>query len=113
MDATLIEQVILNLMDNAVIHGRTTSKITIRLQSSSREIRITVEDDGKGIPPQILPHLFDGSAAVSTQHADAKRNMGIGLSVCSSIIHAHGGCIFANQSGCGASITFTLPVSEE
>lgn len=112
MDATLIEQVLLNLLDNAAVHGQTTTRIIITLQRAAKEIRITIADNGEGIAPQILPRLFDGSAA-TTQSADAKRNMGIGLSVCRSIITAHSGSIYATDTGHGASITFTLPVNEE
>lgn len=112
MDATLIEQVLLNLLDNAVIHGHTTKKITITLSTNTDAISITVSDDGQGIPESILPHLFDGSAA-STRQVDAKRNMGIGLSVCHTIVTAHGGKLFANNTPHGANVTFTLPTSKE
>lgn len=112
VDSMLIEQVLLNLLNNAVIHGRTTRHITITLQSRAQNVLITVADDGQGIPESVLPHLFDGSA-VSTQQADAQRNMGIGLSVCRTIVTAHGGKIVADHTPQGASFTFTLPVYKE
>lgn len=112
VDSMLIEQVLLNLLSNAVIHGHTTRHITITLQSRAQNVLITVADDGQGIPESVLPHLFDGSA-ISTQQADAQRNMGIGLSVCRTIVTAHGGKIFADRTPQGASFTFTLPACKE
>lgn len=112
VDPMLIEQVLLNLMNNAVIHGKTTTCVTIVMRQTGDDIAITVADDGQGIPESVLPHLFDGSAT-STRHADAQRNMGIGLSVCRTIIAAHGGRIHADQTPQGASFTFTLPACKE
>lgn len=112
VDPMLIEQVLLNLMNNAVIHGKTTSCVTLVMQEQGDDIAITVSDDGQGIPESVLPHLFDGSAT-STRQADAQRNMGIGLSVCRTIIAAHGGRIHADHTPQGASFTFTLPACKE
>lgn len=109
MDATLIEQVILNLMDNAVVHGVTTRTITITLQETARDVRVTIANDGQNIAPERLPHLFDGSVRSSASPADAKSSMGVGLSVCHSIITAHGGILTADPVDQGASFTFTLP----
>jgi len=114
MDATLIEQVILNLLDNAVTHGKRTTKIEISITKQADCIALRVSDDGNGIPPHIFPHLFDGRASACKPQADEGRNMGIGLSVCQSIINAHGGMIraFNNEHG-GASFEFSLPDNED
>ena len=67
-----------------------------------------ITDNGQGIAPEDLPRLFEGYFV----HSDDSRNMGIGLSVCMSIIHAHGGEMTAeNVPGAGARFTFTLPLS--
>ena len=110
MDAMLIEQVLINLMDNAVKHGSGTTKISIRANADHRFARVQVADNGKGIEMKRLEHLFDGSLPLSGGgEADRSRNMGIGLSVCKTIVEAHGGTIFAqNRPGSGAEFIFTL-----
>lgn len=114
MDATLIEQVILNLLDNVPEHGGSVTRISIRIADEIRRVRISVEDNGTGIAPAKLPHLFDGSLSFTETQSDGKRNMGIGLSVCRSIIRAHGGDIYArNIAGGGALFEFYLPTERE
>ena len=110
MDAMLVEQVVLNLLDNAVFHGKTTSKIRINASAGSEYATITVSDNGKGIEPAVMKHLFDGSLQLrSRETADNSRSMGIGLLLCRTIVEAHGGQISAcNLPGGGASFTFTL-----
>lgn len=112
MDAMLIEQVIFNLMDNALIHGRCTSLIKLYARLEGDSVVIGVEDNGQGIDPAILPHLFDGSLQLSGRGAaDNSRFMGIGLSVCRTIVEAHGGRIKAeNIPGGGARFEFSLPL---
>lgn len=111
MDATLIEQVLLNLFDNAVSHGQTTNKICVAIFEEQQRVWIRVSDNGVGIPESKLPLLFK---AQLTGHRDSHRNMGIGLSVCKSIIRAHGGDIQArNARSGGAIIEFWLPAKDE
>ena len=110
MDATLIEQVLLNLMDNAVSHGETTSRISVLAIDEGNYVSISVKDNGRGIDPRILPHLFDSSASVPIHRtADSSRHMGIGLTLCRTIIEAHDGYITASNSPeGGAQFLFTL-----
>lgn len=111
MDATLIEQVLLNLFDNAVVHGQCTNEIRVAITNEPNKVKLQVSDNGIGIPESILPQLFTVHFA---SHSDNQRNMGIGLSVCRSIIRAHGGEILArNSSQGGAIIEFWLPAEEE
>lgn len=112
MDAILIEQVLLNLMENAVIHGGTTRKLDLMLYVENKEAVFTVEDDGLGIMEDVLPVIFDGIiGGHDERESDKKRNMGIGLSVCLSIIKAHRGTMKAeNKRNGGARMTFTLPL---
>ena len=113
MDELLIEQVLLNLMENVVRHGKTATKITISLTCSKKTVCISVCDDGAGIEPQLLPKLFDSSTH-QTKQGDAKRDMGIGLSVCRTIVQAHGGVIRgANRAEGGAKFTIELPKEEQ
>ena len=75
--------------------------------------RITVEDDGAGIPPEEVKTLFDSSAHQS-QQGDNKRNMGIGLSVCKTVMQAHDGSIWGeNAKKGGARFVIELPMEED
>ena len=112
MDPLLMEQVLMNLMENAVIHGE-THHINVTLSSEGNCAVFTVADDGRGIPQHLLPRLFDGSAR-SDRSSDGKRSMGIGLSVCRTIVLAHGGVIRGdNRQEGGAVFTVTLPMKGE
>lgn len=112
MDGTLIGQVIINLLENAVYHGRSTC---IKLDAKRQEdlAVFTVHDNGDGIPEDMLQQLFSSSLRSKNQMTDNHRNMGIGLSVCYSIVKAHGGSISAyNDPNGGAVFSFTLPLKE-
>lgn len=116
MDAMLIEQVIINILENAVIHGITTTEIAITAYSRDMEAVFEIRNNGKNIPPDVLPWLSQGSSPVprEQQKSEHKRNMGIGLSVCTSIVKAHGGTLTVNNitDSEGAEFCFTLPMSE-
>ena len=112
MDPVLIQQVMQNLLDNAVIHGKTTTQIYVEAKAENGEAVVSVKDNGRGIDRSRLEHLFDGALPFSgqQQNSDQSRSLGIGLSVCRAIIRAHGGSISANNlpEG-GACFIFTLP----
>ena len=111
MDPILVGQVLSNLLENAVIHGHTTTEIKLELERVGAFARVSVADNGDGIPAALLDTLFDGSMKHNeTDSGDMKRNMGIGLSVCMTIVHAHGGTIEAHNQEQGAVFTFTLPL---
>ena len=113
MDAMLIEQVLLNLMDNALVHGRGTTRIRLDARYENGFALIGVEDNGGGVAPELLPHLFDGSLQLSGRGgADNSRCMGIGLSVCRTIVEAHGGSLRAENLPGGARFEFTLPLED-
>ena len=116
MDAVLISQVLSNLMENAVVHGGGhTTEIRVSVRRDGNDALFAVEDNGDGIEQKVLPHLFDGTLAVSSSDTagSSKRNMGLGLSVCQAIIHAHGGKIEAHNLMGGAEVTFRLPLEQE
>ena len=114
MDAMLIEQVVLNLMDNSVQHGKTTDTISVTVKDDGDFAVVSVADNGSGISQRILPHLFDGTLQFSSSNgSDSNRFMGIGLAVCKTIVEAHGGTITAgNLPSGGAEFCFTLRKSE-
>lgn len=111
MDAVLIEQVIINLLINCAIHGKTATAALLRVEVDGAFAVFSVEDNGVGIPPEKLRTLFtDDAARLHLIRHDAVRTMGIGLSVCNTIIAAHGGQMSAeNITGGGARLSFTLP----
>ncbi len=111
MDAILIQQVLINLMENSIQHGKTTTQLTLRLFQQAQQVVFEVEDNGEGIDGEIMPHLFRGYLSVSQSAAsDRKRNMGIGLSACMSIVQAHGGSMQAENTPHGALLRFSLPL---
>ena len=111
MDAILIEQGLVNLLDNAVVHGETASLIRLTVSRRGSNAVFTVEDNGVGISPDVLPHLFDGTLPLSEEDYDARGNMKIGLSVCMSIVRAHHGDMHAGTgSDGGAVMSFDLPL---
>ena len=115
MDPILIEQVLSNLIENAATHGVTTTAIHLSVSKTEDGLAaFSVRDNGQGIPPALLPHLFDYSIRHSAgPTGDGKRNMGLGLSVCNAIVKAHGGHLTARNTGDGAEFIFCLPLSKE
>lgn len=115
MDATLIEQVLINLLENAVEHAEGMTLIKLRVTVDRDSAVFEVEDDGCGIPPQQMERLFTGGITERSNSSDDKKHsMGIGLSVCATILRAHGGAISAqNGRGGGTVIRFTLPMEEK
>lgn len=114
MDPTLIEQVLINLLENAFIHSGSKAPIDLIIRSDPESIVFTVRDYGKGIAEERLPYIFEGTQT-SSENADGHKGIGIGLSICKTIIQAHGGRIAArNHTGTGgAEFTFTLPKEKE
>lgn len=115
MDAVLIEQVLINLLDNAQQHARNATHIALYITRKGDSAEFSVEDDGEGIDEALLPKLFEELFPHAQEtRVDGRRNMGIGLSVCKSIVDAHGGTMRAqNRPQGGACVSFTLPMKEE
>lgn len=114
MDPILIRQVLSNLLENAAVHGKTTTNIQLSVRSDGKFACFSVRDNGQGIPPTALPSLFDGTLKHScTPSIDGKRNMGLGLSVSMAIVRAHGGNMIAKNLSTGAEFLFRLPLTEE
>ena len=112
MDAILIEQVIINVLENAAIHSKTATKAELNVINKKDSVLFEIKDDGIGINKEILPHLFDGYLTHTDENnIDSKKNMGIGLSVCYTIIKAHNGIMTAKNSPDGGAVfSFTLPI---
>lgn len=113
MDAILIEQVLINLMENAAYHSNSTQPIEINVTVDDRYAVFSVRDHGNGIPKDQLDTLFDGYSSGQNRGSDSHKGIGIGLSICKTIIKAHEGRIFAKNREDGAELIFTLPKGDE
>ena len=113
MDARLIVQVIINLVDNAIKYTQKGSRIQILTDKLESNVRIRVTDDGPGIPDEAKPFVFDMCYTGANRIADSRRSLGLGLCLCRSIIRAHGGEIsVSDNTPSGCIFTFTLPCEE-
>ena len=113
MDARLIVQVIINIVDNAIKYTPPNSHIAIKAEKQGNKAVISISDDGAGIPDALKPRIFDMFYSGANQIADSRRSLGLGLSLCKSIIHAHGGEIKVSDNlPQGTIFTFTLPAGE-
>ena len=113
MDATLIKQVIVNLLENAIRHSGDREHIKLRLFRQEKWALVEVRDRGKGLSPEICRAIQAGHPLDRDRSGDSTRGMGIGLSACQSIIKAHGGFFTAgNDPEGGAVFRFGLPMEE-
>lgn len=107
MDGLLIEQVLVNLLENAIRYTAEDGRIIITGQRDADALRIRISDNGEGVPAGDEEKIFE---KFYTQGHRTEGNAGLGLAICRGIVTAHGGMIFAkNNKGGGASFTFTLP----
>ncbi len=113
MDARLIMQVIINLVDNALKYAGEGSEIIIKARKNEGKISVSVADTGSGIPDEAKDKVFEMFYTGGGQTADCRRSMGLGLALCKAIIIAHGGGIFvSDNTPHGAVFTFTIPTGE-
>ena len=116
MDAILIEQVLVNILENAVYHASGMTELTLRVSIDDRRAVFEVADNGCGIASERLDNLFSGyHSTMRDEPSDSQgKNAGIGLSVCATIIKAHGGEIKAeNRKTGGAVFRFILDTEDE
>ncbi len=113
VDARLIIQVVINLVDNAIKYTPEGSEIVIKTKVTGKNVEVSVADNGYGIPDESKSKVFDMFFSGANNIADSRRSIGIGLSLCKSIVTAHGGKIFVSDNKPqGAVFTFTLPSKE-
>jgi len=111
VDGTLIEQVLVNLLDNAIKHTPDNTKINLMVTQEHDGVVFEVSDNGPGIPEKDLPFIFNRFFTLT--HTVGRRGIGLGLAICKSIVEAHGGEICASNSPSGGSVfRFSLPVKE-
>ncbi len=112
-DRRRLVQVLNNLFSNASRHSPQTSPIRVAGAREGVHVAISVSDEGRGVPPELLPHLFRKHAGAGDR--DGGAGSGLGLAICKGLVEAHGGRIWAESSGPGRGtrVTFTIPVTEE
>jgi two-component system, OmpR family, sensor histidine kinase KdpD len=109
VDSVLIEQVLTNLVENAVKYTEPNTPITLSAWADDKEVTVEVADQGVGLPAGEEERIFD--KFYRAQHVATARGVGLGLTICRGIIEAHGGRIWAmNRSEGGAAFRFTLPL---
>lgn len=113
MDAVLIEQVTINLLENALYHSGSNDPIDFIVEDKGEEVTFTVRDYGFGIPAEKLNNLFDGMDYANPHSVDTYKGRGIGLAICKTIITAHHGTLTGRNHNHGAEFTFTLPKTKE
>jgi signal transduction histidine kinase len=102
-DRVRLQQVLSNVLENALKHTNAGGTIDVRLQSGSRQATITVSDTGEGIPVDVLPHVFE-----PFRHHGNGGGLGIGLNVSRRLVELHGGQITAHSAGPGTGAAFVL-----
>lgn len=113
IDAKLIVQVLINIVDNAIKYTPPGSEIDISWKQRRDFILISVADNGPGISDEAKPRIFDMFYSASNKIADSRRSMGLGLALCRSIISAHGGEIsVTDNQPHGTIFTFSVPAGE-
>ena len=114
MDNMLLQQVLFNLLENAVYHAKGMTELILAVECHENMAVFSVRDNGCGIPMERMRNLFSGYLGREDRPMDGTRhNMGIGLSVCSAIVKAHGGEIKAkNRPEGGAEFTFALEMED-
>ncbi len=110
MDAMLIQQVILNILQNAQLHSGSTKPLELTIDEDEDNVMVSIRDYGVGIDGDRINDIFDGAGFKKGEsYTDGYKGMGIGLSICKTIIMAHNGQISARNCEEGAEFSFSLP----
>jgi len=109
VDAVKMQQVLINLLDNAVKYSSTDSSIQIHVRVGDQEIEVEVSNTGENIQGQDLERIFERFYRRRLPHERTIRGTGLGLAICKGIIEVHGGRIWAESLGKVVTITFTVP----
>lgn len=115
-DRRRLVQVLNNLLSNAARYSEASSVIRLTAVREDFYVGISVADEGRGVPADLLPHLFRKFSPVDSEHGERETHgTGLGLAICKGIVEAHGGRVWADSDGpgLGTKFTFTVPVAEE
>ena len=110
-DRAQLVQAVGNLLDNAIKYNRPGGRVTVRAEAAGRQLQLTVEDTGIGIPPGDLPRVFERFYRVDKARSRATGGTGLGLSIVKHVAEQHGGTVAVeSQPGRGSRFTLTLPL---
>lgn len=113
IDAKLIIQVVINIVNNAIKYTQAGSVIKIEYGNKNDMVYVNISDNGLGMDDAIKEHVFDMFYTGQNEIADSKRSMGLGLALCKSVVEAHGGSIEVKDNiPCGCIFTFYLKKGE-
>ena len=113
IDWQRVNQVLHNILENAVAHTRKGGSINVAARQKGKWVEVSVSDTGAGIPAEDLPHIFERFYRVDKSRARATGGSGLGLTIAKRLIEAHGGTIgVQSKLGEGSRFSFTLPVAE-
>jgi signal transduction histidine kinase len=109
-DLERIEQVLVNLIENAIKFSDQKTEIRINVQQDSESVTVSIKDQGIGIPEKNIETIFDKFSTVPSGRDGKTEGTGLGLAICKAIVEAHGGKIWAeSKSGVSSTFYFTLP----
>ena len=110
--AEAIHELCGNLLTNAAKYTLVGGRVDVSASNSGQEVQVNVRDDGVGIPPEAIPHIFEEFYRADNVKAEAVEGTGLGLSIVHQILHAHGGRIWVeSEEGKGTTFSFTLPIA--
>ncbi|MCR5771624.1 MAG: DUF4118 domain-containing protein [Butyrivibrio sp.] len=113
MDAKLIIQVIINIVNNAIKYTPKGSDIKVGYYAKGEDVLISIADNGPGMNDQMKEHAFDMFYTGQNKIADSKKSMGLGLALCKAVVEAHGGSIYIeSNTPSGCIVTFRLKKGE-
>jgi signal transduction histidine kinase len=112
-DEERLSRVVTNLVSNALKFSPPKTTVTVFADSQNGFAKVSIQDQGRGIPEQLLPTIFDRFTQVKTSDARVKGGSGLGLSICKALVELHGGTITATSSeNQGSTFAFTVPLAK-
>jgi len=107
-DASRLQQIVWNLLSNAIKFTPPGGHVTLAAERTSAEVTLTVSDDGPGISPDFLPHVFERFRQAESTEARTHGGLGLGLAIVRQLVELHGGTVEAASDGPGRGATFTV-----
>jgi two-component system, chemotaxis family, CheB/CheR fusion protein len=107
-DPTRLRQVVWNLLSNAIKYTPEGGRVTLTLDGHEDQARIQVSDTGRGLDPELLPHIFERWIQAESVSTRAHGGLGLGLAIVKNVVEAHGGTVFAQSPGLDQGATFTV-----
>ena len=107
-DATRLQQIVWNLVTNAVKFSDSDSEVEVRIERDETSARLVVRDHGHGIAPSFLPHVFEPFRQADRSMTRSQGGLGLGLAIVKYLVEAHGGSVSADSAGLGLGATFTV-----